>query len=448
MIDYENMCDTQAQSIVVATVLSHPEFILHSDYLKAWAFYHKELGCYYWAVSELYKSGVTQIDAISIQGMLNSNEAVRRKIDSYNIGDVSNFLNLSKYSARHTLEEYKSYCRIVTTWSFKRDCAQMSLEIESLCTSGEISLGDLDRMINDKQAALAKKYIVTSDVEAFGQKIDDLWAEIVSKRNPDGSYGIPSMLPSVSNYLNYEKTELVIIKARLKTGKSSLMMAEMIDKVKAGVPSAYFDTEMSDRIFSERLIASLSGIKVRDVKTGNYDHDGELKIKDAIRWIKDHPFPHIYMPTPSKEEIYELHKSLKYSMGLEFSVYDYIKSDMISTGDNYNNLGNMVSFLKNDVCGSLNIAMLSAAQLNRDNIVADSDKIERYVSASMLWRRKTAEELQRDGKNCGNYALTIDVNRLGEPMGEDEYIDVYCDFDRMYIREAEKHAPIPETPFE
>lgn len=256
------------------------------------------------------------------------------------------------------------------------------------------------------------------------------------------------MLPSVSNYLNYEKTELVIIKARLKTGKSSLMMAEMIDKVKAGVPSAYFDTEMSDRIFSERLIASLSGIKVRDVKTGNYDHDGELKIKDAIRWIKDHPFPHIYMPTPSKEEIYELHKSLKYSMGLEFSVYDYIKSDMISTGDNYNNLGNMVSFLKNDVCGSLNIAMLSAAQLNRDNIVADSDKIERYVSASMLWRRKTAEELQRDGKNCGNYALTIDVNRLGEPMGEDEYIDVYCDFDRMYIREAEKHAPIPETPFE
>lgn len=82
--------------------------------------------------------------------MLNSNEAVRRKIDSYNIGDVSNFLNLSKYSARHTLEEYKSYCRIVTTWSFKRDCAQMSLEIESLCTSGEISLGDLDRMINDK----------------------------------------------------------------------------------------------------------------------------------------------------------------------------------------------------------------------------------------------------------------------------------------------------------
>ena len=416
--------------------------------MKPWAFYHKEQGCFYWAILNLYRSGITDIDSISIQGMLNSNQAVKKKIAEYNLSDINTYMNLSKYAARHTLEEYKHYCRIVTTWSFKRDWAKISLEIESLCAKGEIGLTELDKIINDKQRELAKRYIITSDIAAFGEKIDDLWEEIKSKRNEDGSYGIPSIFPSVSKYLNYEKTELVIVKARLKMGKSSVLMCELWDKVRAGIPSAYIDTEMSDRIFFERSLACLTGIKVRDIKIGNYSHEEELKIKDAMDWIKKQNFTHIYVPTHTMEEIYEIHKSLKYSQGLEFSVYDYIKSDLTSTSDNYNNLGSMVTYLKNDICGSLNIAMLAAAQLNRENMVADSDKIERYVSASMLWRKKTAEEIDRDGYECGNYALTIDVNRLGEPMGEDEYIDIKADFDRMNIRESQKqHDPIEALPF-
>ena len=46
--------------------------------------------------------------------------------------------------------------------------------------------------------------------------------------------------------------------------------------------------------------------------------------------------------------------------------------------------------------------MLAGAQLNRANQVADSDKLERYVSASMLWRDKTTEELAKDTLDCGN----------------------------------------------
>ena len=91
--------------------------------------------------------------------------------------------------------------------------------------------------------------------------------------------------------------------------------------------------------------------------------------------------------------------------------------------------------------------MLAGAQLNRANQVADSDKLERYVSASMLWRDKTTEELAKDTLDCGNFALTVDLNRMGEQMGEDEYISFAFDGNRMRIEQAKQHDS-SSNPFE
>ena len=59
----EKLSDTQAEAGIIATLVYHPEFILHSDCLKAGYFYHKDNGCIYWAIDQLFKSGVENIDA-------------------------------------------------------------------------------------------------------------------------------------------------------------------------------------------------------------------------------------------------------------------------------------------------------------------------------------------------------------------------------------------------
>ena len=147
----------------------------------------------------------------------------------------------------------------------------------------------------------------------------------------------------------------------------------------------------------------------------------------------------MYLPQITDDEIYSIHKVLKYKMGLEFSIYDYIKMDMISSSEQYNALGQRTNFLKNNIAGELNIAVLAGAQLNRNNQVADSDKMERYVSTSILWREKTAEEIANDGGlDYGNYALTINLNRNGQQMEDDEYISMSLDGDRMRIEQAKQ----------
>lgn len=442
-----DLSDNQAEAGVIATLVYHPEFILHTDYLKPSYFYRVENGCIYWAINELYKSGVETIDALNITNMLNSDQAVKRKMSECNLTDMHEFIEMSRYACRHSLEEYKLLVGNVVTMAFKRDLLKVSTEVQDNCFNSNADLAKLNTLVNDKYTRLTEQYLVSSEIETFGAKVDSLWQEICDRRTDNGLYGIPSKYSILNDYFTYEPGELVLLKARMKQGKSAFFMNEAIHKIKNGVPTLFYDTEMKDRLFFERMLAHLTGIEIRRIKRGDYSYDEDQKLAKTMEWIKAQPFVHIYAPRTSDEEIYATHKILKYKIGLEFSIYDYIKSNIQSSSENSNVLGQKCDFLKNEIAGSLDIAMLAGAQLNRANDVADSDKIERYVSTTLWWRNKDNETIEKDGFKCGNYALTVDLNRNGAAMDEDEYIDFKFDGSIMRIEEAEQHK-VQDTPFD
>lgn len=447
-INFESMVDNQAEAGVIATLVYHPEFILHTDYLKPGYFYNVENGCLYWAIQELYKNGVETIDAINLTNMLNSNKAVKKKIEQHNLINIQEFINISQYACRHTLEEYKLLVKNVVTMAYKRDLNKAAAEIQSACVNSEFDLSKLNSLTNKKISQLTEQYITSKEIELFGNSVDNIWDNICSKRTSNGFCGIPSKFSAINEYFTYESGELVLLKARMKKGKSAFFLNEAIHKLKNGVPTLYLDTEMSDERFLERMLANLTGIEVKRIKNGKYSDDEQAKIIEAKNWIKKQPFVHMYIPQTTDEEIYAIHKILKYKIGLEFSIYDYIKSNVTSSSENYNVLGQKCDFLKNNIAGELNIAMLAGAQLNRSQDVADSDKIERYISTSMLWRDKTVDEIARDGIECGNFMAVVDLNRNGEMMEEGEYIDFKFDGNKMRIEQSEKQHDTSSNPFQ
>ena len=446
MSDISSITDTQAEAGVIATLVYHPDFILHSDYLKPGYFYNVENGCIYWAINELYKVGIETIDALNISNMLNSNRAVKKKVDEFNLNDMQQFINMAQYAARHTLEEYKLLVNNVIETSFKRELAKIAAEIQSDCFNSDIGLSKLNSLVNDKISKLTEKYLISNEIEIFGKHIDELWQEIIDRRGQNGISGLPSKFSILNEYFTYEPGELVLLCAKMKRGKSAIMMNELIHKLTNGVPSLYLDSEMSDRLFYERMLANLSRVEVRKIKTGQYSYEEEQRLAKANEFIKNAPFVHMYLPKPSDEEIYSIHKILKYKMNLGFSVYDYIKGDLTDSNQLYNYLGARCNFLKNNIAGDLKIPVLAGAQLNRNSEIADSIKLLQYCSVAAYWREKTVEELQRDGIDCGNYCLNIKLNRLGEQMTEDEYLDFQFNGNIMTITEAKQHEN--KTPFD
>ena len=442
--------DAQAESGVIATLVYHPDYILHSDYLKAGHFFNTDNGCIYWAIQELYRKGIDNIDAFNISNMIASNPAVQRTVEKYNLPKMEEYIDMCDEIARHSLEEYTMLAKTVTTFAFKRKMSRLATEINGYCSDKAIELGALSEKVYRKLTSLTEEFITSNEIKLFSDVSDNLWDEICERRNDSGTYGIPSKYALLNEYFTYEPGEMVVVQAKYKQGKSVFLLNETVHKLKNGVPTLVIDTEMSDRLYMERLVAHVSGVEVKRIKNGRYSEEEGRKIKEAITWIKQQPFVHIYDPDMTDEKMYSICKILKYKMNLQFVVYDYIKSNETSSSDNYNILGAKCDFLKNKIAGELNLAVLSACQLNRNGEVADSMKINRYLSVGIKWFIKSQEQLLTDGAECGNAGLKIYVNRLGQQMPEDDetiYIDFFFEGDKMNIVEAKQHMAT-ETPFD
>lgn len=438
----EELSDIQSESGIIGTLIYHPEFVLHTDYLKPNYFYGVENGCCYWAIQELYREGITNIDAYNISNKLQSHPGVSKTIEKYNMPAVQDFIELYKEIARHSLEEYKMLADNIVTLAFKRDLVKTLDKVSRSCFKNDIDLDTLSNNVYDELDNLTQKYISSTEIHTLGTEIDSIWEEICNRRSDNGVYGIPSKFNIFNDYFTYETGELVVVQAKYKRGKSVLLMNEVVHKLRNGVPTLVIDTEMQTRLYTERLISHITGIEIKRIKNGQYSKEEAQTIATCIAWLKEQPFVHIYDPQMTNEKMYSICKMLKYKIGLTFVVFDYIKSNEISTSDNYNILGAKCDFLKNKIAGELDLAVLSACQLNRMGEVADSDKINRYLSVGIKWDYKNQEMIAKDGMECGNTFAKIYVNRLGQQMqedDEDEYIDFVFNGDTMTIVEAEQH---------
>lgn len=376
--------------------------------------------------------------------MLQSHPGVARTVDKYNLPSTQELMELHKLTARHTLEEYLRLADLVVTFAFKREMIKTINVITADVYNDRIGLDELSNSVYEQLDGLTEKFVINREVSTLGDRIDDIWAEIEERRNENGGCGIPSKHHSFSEYFTYEPGELVMIQARYKEGKSVFLMNEVVHKLKNGVPTLVIDTEMSTRLYTERLLSHLSGVDIKRLKNGQYTPDEEAKINEAKAWLKKQPFDHIYKPDITDNEIYSYCQIYKKKFGLQFFVFDYIKSDESETSTNYNLLGRRTNFLKNNIAGKLELSVLSACQLGRNYTVADSDKINRYLSVAIKWGHKTQEMIANDGMECGNAFAKIYVNRLGGHMPEDDesaYIDLVFDGARMTIREAQPHKP-------
>jgi len=449
MNELDNMVSETAEATVVATALCHPEFTLHSEMLKPKYFYFTENGCWMWAINELYQNGIVNIDAVNLTNVIQSNKAVANTIAKKGIVNIQQFIELSTFAARDTVEEYMLAVKEVLTMAYKRDLYKVLNGLAKDCTDVTVDLKSLEKKLHENINTVTEKYLIDDDMHSSGDDIDDLWEQIQEDRNTDGSFGIPTIFPTLTKHgLVHEKGEMILLCAKRKVGKSLLLLNEFTNKLNIGMSCIYHDTEMSDKLFTIRMISNLTGIPQGMIKSGDYTKTDADKIRDVLSWLKTRKYKHIYAPRFNETEIYNQYRIFMYRYGENmFGFYDYFKATGTDSSMNYNQLGTQANYMKNEIAGGLQIPIMAAAQLNRDGAIADSFRLEMIASAGLSYREKTSEEIMNDGGlDAGNYVLHLDFARSAEPMGEKEFINIAVDGSRMRIQEAKKQ-PVKIDPF-
>lgn len=441
--------DAKSEAVVVSTAIAHPEFTYATPWLKPSSFYYPDNACVYYAIQQLTMQGITTIDAVNLSEAIEANRAVKKKLDSYNLPKLEEYIELSQLSARHTQEEFNMVAKKVVTDAFKRAFYKKTLSFQSLCDRDDLTLDELSNKVYEELSSLTTSFITDTAVNKIGIDGEKFFDEIQSRKEHGYQVGFPTIFPTLNEFVRYERGEMTLFSARMKTGKSFLAAATALDLAQRGVPTLVYDSEMTDSAFFLRVVSLMTNISSTRIKTEKLSESDENAIRKAISKLKEIPLYHVYAPVMNLDKLYSLCAAKIASDGLSALIVDYIKPSQTTddTSEISSYMGRVADALKNRFAGSLNLAVIAFAQLGRSGAVASSDAVERYCSTSIKFEAKTEDEIQLDGEKCGNRKLTVCLNRLNKQHEYGDYIDVSFLEHGFAIREADKHAST-DDPFE
>jgi replicative DNA helicase len=237
---------------------------------------------------------------------------------------------------------------------------------------------------------------------------------------------------------------LFVIAARKKMGKSAFLtnIATYVAYKLHKKSVLYIDTELSFPEWRPRVLATMAGIDERLIKHGGYNKEQYEKIIKCVEIIEKGKLFHEYMPGYNLDRLVAVYKKYKVKENISLGIFDYIKEpDSKSVSQQrkeHQILGDVTTKLK-DIAGELDIPFATAVQLNRQNDIADSDRIARYGDIIAEWAKRTDKELEHVSlEEGGAYKLIVRDTRRGGGTPEE---GICYKFYKPILRIEEVSAP-------
>ena len=288
-------------------------------------------------------------------------------------------------------------------------------DVEENSQSGKTSY-DLISSVEAHMLDMSSRSMLNEDPRLLGDSLEEFINERKDKKiiMTGLSTGYPILDRQIDGMVS---GTLMVVAARKKMGKSTLLTnISLFNTFTSGIPTLYIDTEMTFIEWQTRVLSILSGVKEREIKHGGYSSEQMKRLGQAQTVISKGKIYHKYMPGYSVDKVVSLCKKYKLKENIGLIVFDYLKEPDLSTNDanrkEYQLLGDITTKLK-DLAGILDVPVLTAVQLNRQNDIADSDRIARFGDIISIWGLRSDEEKEKGGPESGEYKLHIKDTRRG-----------------------------------
>lgn len=445
------------ERIVLACVLQNPDLLVEADHkLSENDFLSEHHRALYSLLKKLDAQGVKSFDLVVV-----ITEAAKFGMEEL-IGGVD-YLN-ALMSTIVDKANFEVYLNRVVDASTKYKLYLESIHIKDMVMeNANQSEGNLDSMalLGKAEARILTIALESSrieDAQDIGAGLSERLEKLAA--NPVDVVGYKTGIHLLDKAINgLTPGSLTIVAARPKNGKSTLLMniaANLTYFYENRIPILYIDTEMSREEVQTRLISHLSRVPERLITTGKFSSDPTGRQQEAVykatQIVSSGLYLHKYYPGFTIDGLKTLVRKYKAKEGIGALFFDYIKlseSANLNAAKEHQQLGFLTTSLK-DLAGSLNIPVISAAQLRRresgakertrhtDEDVGDTDRILRYCNNLLAISRKSKQEVEQDGIDCGTHRLQVLASRAGFPMYNG--IDLVCDFPTLTFNQASMQA--------
>jgi len=428
ILDYNPPHDLEAEQALLGSLLLNSKILEDvADRLKPNYFFDRRNQIVYQIILDLWLNS-QPVDVLFILNALQSNS----RFSTVEVGPIDReyLLELIAKSSLSSSPEHTA--RIIKEKYILRMLIQVSDNLKTLATEGHVSVEDIldnaqKQLYEVALDNLDKNFVRIGELlTAAFERINELHTNQVKYR------GIPTGFVDLDNMLGgLHHSDLIILAARPSMGKTSLAL-EIVKRValqqQLGV--AIFSLEMSKDQLCDKLLASMSGVELRKIRSGHLEDshniDDFTKLGEAIGKLEEAP---IWIDDSGSLNIMELRtkaRRLKSRHNIGLIVIDYLQ---LMSGKNYNYQGNRVQEVSDISRGlkmlakELNIPILALSQLSRGvegredkrpllSDLRESGSIEQDADVVLFIHRE--EMYNKDTKKKGIAEILISKHRNGE----------------------------------
>jgi len=272
-----------------------------------------------------------------------------------------------------------------------------------------------------------------------------------NSENAAGLQGIPSLLPSLNQYTTgWLPGQLITIGARTGVGKSVFAVNCALAASKAGKSTLFFSLEMGDIEIRDRLISSMTGVPMNNLKQGSLGPDDRRALeaaKDDLNSMK------LQLDTDPKVTVDSIRaRALRKAQspeGLDFIIVDYLQ--LITPTGRYSSRQEAVADISRNMkllAKQLQVPIMVLVQVNRESKddenglpkmsnIRESGAIAQDSDIVILIHR---EELMDD--SIPHTLILLEKNRGGEA---NKTIRCHSNLECSLFREIQKAKDVEGT---
>ena len=347
--------------------------------------------------------------------------------DEINIFDYIDNLTFSQITEEATM----TACKELIKFRVRRELCQTADNLKEYVTkNAEDSLdeiiGKIDGIYNKKISSYSENDIPINIFEG----VEDLIEE--RGNSPKDETGLVTPYSEFNRmYGGLKNGNIYAIASRPGQGKSTWLndiCFKTAINPKNKTKTLILDTEMQTVDIQLRMVASLSGVPVWYLETGNWRKNEEMtkKVREAWTKVKKYEYFHYHVGNKNIDQICSIIRRWylsKVGRGNQAMIaYDYIKLTGEKVGQNWAEhqaIGDKIDKLKR-ISEEIQCPVITAMQLNRtgesfnrkgaevvddSSVISLSDRLQWFASFVAIFRRKTLDELALDGQAFGTHKL-------------------------------------------
>lgn len=345
--------------------------------------------------------------------------------DEINVFDYIENISFTQITRKAVVESAKELVKLRVL----RDIEYTSDNLKKFASTS--SNENIDHIISESDRIYGEKissYELNDKPENLFEGIDDL---IEARGNePNDESGISTTYPEFNRmYGGLREGNIYAIVSRPAQGKTTWINDICFrTALKHNIPALILDTEMSREEMQFRMAASISGVPMWYIETGNWRKNKDMvdKVRDAIQKMKEYNYMHYHVGNKNIDQICSIVRRWYYSKvgrgNRCIIAYDYVKLTGEKVDRNWAEhqaIGEKIDKLKK-LAEEVNAPIITAMQMNRSgethnrrssditddsSAIALSDRLQWFAAFVAIFRRKTIDEIALDTDRFGTHKL-------------------------------------------